>query len=194
MMWLVDEAGGKYAGETAWIVGKGPSLANLRAEHFGEGPVIAINEAILTVQELGLVNPLWGMNKDGCRNEARGHACTMVQPHQDVTMILQAPGFSEYCFPTHPYRLFVNPVRELGFEQPSVMSIRMCIAIAKLMLCSKIMVVCCDSLVNGDMRIYDGAKAKTNGASGHYSAVMPLVKQELKDIAHEYVLPRNDGE
>jgi len=181
---------GRYAGETAWIVGKGPSLAFLRDEHFGAGPVMAINEAVLVVQDLGLSNHLYGMNKDGCRNESKGHECPMVSPHSDTALILQTPDFSEYCFPNHPIRFVVNPVDELGFEHPAVMSVRMCIAIAKLMGCEKIILVCCDSLVNGDVRIYDGQQTKFSSASDDYLAVILLVKKDLQDIAHEYILPR----
>jgi hypothetical protein len=189
---IFSELIGRHANETAWIVGKGPSLKFLRAPHFFAGPVIAINESILNVQDLGLSNKLYGINKDGCRGGAGAHKCTMTHPNADVTMILQRPGFSEFCFPDQPDRLWVNAVDDLGFDHAAVMSIRMCIAIAKSMGCIQIMVACCDSLVNKDVRIYDGGLTKASGASGHYLAVAALVKMDLKDIAHKYILPRNE--
>ena len=48
-----------FEGKSAYIVGKGPSLDNLRKEHFPDkdAPILAINEAIRKVEELHLPNP-----------------------------------------------------------------------------------------------------------------------------------------
>src|SRR5512138_1083822 len=113
----------KYPGEIVWIVGKGPSLAFLHAEHFGAGPIITINESILIVQELGLTNPIYSMQKDG--DAGLGHA---VYPHEDIPVILQRPGYSQDDLPNHKLRIWVSPEEEFGFL-PSEMSIRICVAI-----------------------------------------------------------------
>jgi hypothetical protein len=188
----INDLAGKYTGQTAYIVGKGPSLEFLRKAHICSGPVIAINEAIHKVEALGLDNPLYAMNKDGCRIERAGHACPMAYPCPSTVMILQAPGYSQNCFPEHPHRIFVNPVDDLGFSLPTVMSVRMCISILRIMGCNKINLVCFDSMVNGDVRIFNGVTTEPSGASGHYAAVVPLVKKDLADIAHEYILPTKE--
>jgi len=182
----------RHVDQAVWIVGKGPSLQYLNAGYFGNGPIITINEAILSVQDLPLANTMYAMNKDGCRNEAKGHTCPMVEPWWDVNMILQAPGFSEHCFPNHPNRLWINPVDDLGFDLPTVLSVRMCIAIAKLMGGNEINLISCDSLVNGDMRIFDGKVVRSSGASGHYSHNISIIKKELEDIKHHFILPRKN--
>ncbi len=59
----------KHAGTCAYIIGKGPSLMHLRAQDIGPGPVIVLNEAVAIVQQLGLPNPVYSMQKDGCMTE-----------------------------------------------------------------------------------------------------------------------------
>ena len=56
---------GKHKGETAWMVGKGPSLQYLTADYIGPGPVITINQAIIAVEDLELPNQVYSMQKDG---------------------------------------------------------------------------------------------------------------------------------
>lgn len=173
---------GLYEGGTLHIVGKGPSLRHLRAEHFGDGPVMTMNEAILTVQELKLSNHIYSMQKDGL-------VSMMVRPSFYVTLILQGPGYSEDWFPEHPKRLIVNPVDELGFEEDSVMSIRMCIALAKVMGCKRIIFLACDSLA-GDYQTFDVQRnVITRESVGYYGAVVPQVFEELGEMEYEIVLP-----
>ncbi len=56
----------KHAGETVWIIGKGPSLLNLTADTIGPGPVVTLNEAIVHVRTLNLPNAIYVFQKDGC--------------------------------------------------------------------------------------------------------------------------------
>lgn len=55
-----------FDGKTVNIVGKGPSLDNLKAEHFPDPdePIIGINEAVFQVAKLGLPNPIYGIQQD----------------------------------------------------------------------------------------------------------------------------------
>jgi len=176
-----------YVGETAWIVGKGPSLKYLQAEHFGEGPIITINESILIVQVLGLCNPIFSMQKDGDNGIG-----TAVYPRRDIPVILQRPGYSENCLPDHPVRIFVKPQEDFGFAH-SEMSVRMCVRIAKVMGCARIVFVCCDSLVNGDVRRLDViTRTIVNANSGAYGYVKPLVLKDVADMPHDFVLPREE--
>ncbi len=195
---VVEELRDLYVGQTAWIVGKGPSLKHLRAEHFGAGPVLTMNESILIVQALGLSNPIHSMQKDGCRMGKQAHACPgecqvqppMTAPNPDITVILQDPGFSEMCLPEHPLRLHVDPVAELGFQEATEMSVLMCIRIAKLMGCAGIHFVSCDSLT-GDMRTIDvhTLKAEFNMFSGHYAHVVPQVLEAVREISYQIITP-----
>jgi hypothetical protein len=182
---MLDTLHNLYPGQTAWIVGKGPSLQHLRAEHFGEGPIITINESILIVQELGLANPIFSMQKDGDAGLGRA-----VYPRRDIPVILQRPGYSERSLPEHPVRIYVNPSQDLNLLH-SEMSVRLCIRIAKLMGCTKIVFVCCDSLVNGDMRRLDvEGRTIVPANSGAYMFVKPLVLKDVETMEHDFVLPK----
>jgi hypothetical protein len=173
-----------YPGQTAWIVGKGPSLMHLQAEHFGEGPIITINESVLIVQDLGLSNPIFSMQKDG--DAGIGHA---VYPRADIPVILQRPGYSEKSLPEHALRIWVTPQQDFGLQH-SEMSVRMCVRIAKVMGCTRIMFVCCDSLVNGDVRRMNvESRSIVNANSGAYARVRPLVLKDVENMPHDFILP-----
>lgn len=55
-----------FTNRETYIIGKGPSLDHLRAEHFpnAHAPVIALNEAIHIVEKLDLPNPTFGLQQD----------------------------------------------------------------------------------------------------------------------------------
>ena len=186
----------RHAGETAYIVGCGPSLAHLRAEHFGPGPVIALNDAIMLAQALGLPNALYTLQKDGCFD---GRACycqgegALVRLLESTTLIVQRV-FSEYCFPGHARRLVVD-VRDLGFTRTGTMSIRMAAALARQMGCSKIVFACCDSLVTKDARRFDitsGTAFQTTG-SAHYLPNNPRLLRDLGKIPREFLTPQEQA-
>jgi hypothetical protein len=194
----VEELKDLYAGQTAWIVGKGPSLKHLRARYFGNGPVITMNESILLVQTLGLGNPIYSMQKDGCHMSQLPERCRMgcqvkfpmVYPMKDVTVILQDPGFSERCLPEHKKRLWVDPVQELGFELATEMSIMMCIRLSQIMGCTRINFLCCDSLI-GDMRTINvhTLESALDQFAGHYAHVVPAVLRAVRKFPHEIIIP-----
>ena len=61
---LIENLRNVHKGEEIWIIGKGPSLQYLKKEDIGKGPVIAINEAIIPIELLGLDNPIYALQKD----------------------------------------------------------------------------------------------------------------------------------
>lgn len=186
----LDELRNTHAGETAWIVGKGPSLRFLRREHFGPGPVIALNDAIITVQKLGLPNPIYSLQKDGNPRH-------MVEPLAEIPLILQdTPGYSRDWFPEHPRRILVDPIRDMGFHRPTIVAVRMAIYIARFMMgCDKIQMVSCDYLVTGALETYDPRTggAKVTGAARFYRSSKKLVLKDLKSIRHDFIVPRADA-
>jgi hypothetical protein len=129
------------------------------------------------------------MNKDGCRGYSKVHACKLTDPRHDVTVILQQ-GLSEHCLPKHARRAVVT-FEELGFTSVIVMSIRMCIAIAKVMGCSAIRFLCCDALTTPDTRTFIVAKnsAERTGSGASYTHVKPRVLADVANIPHEFIVP-----
>jgi len=187
-----------HMGQTAWVVGKGPSLRHLRAEHFGDGPVITMNEAIMSVQALGLPNPLYAMQKDGCAHQpcvckGRGAEPPLVVLEESTTLFLQRPGYSELCFAMHKNALCVLP--EIDLKLPAhAMSIRMCAAIARLMGCSEIIFMCCDSLANGDIRRVDSwtGQIVQDAACENYLPNNPRLINDLGGFPYRFITPERE--
>jgi hypothetical protein len=191
------ELAGLYPNQRAYVVGKGPSLGNLRAEHIGEGIVIALNQAVAVVERLDIPNMVYSFQKDGCGLHAPHGQCRsqngvewMLYPKR-AELILQAPGFSEHCLRGYIPKYFVNPRKDLGFERHDTMAVRMGIAMAKQMGCTEIVMVACDSLVNGRLETYDVHQDKAyltpaRHNSGHAKA---QVLRELKPVKSSLLIP-----
>lgn len=172
----------KHPGETCWIVGKGPSLRYLRAEHFGAGPVIAISHAIMPVQALGLPNPIYLWEKDGRDG--------FEAIREDVTIILQVgEGYSEHLWPSHPLRVLVDPVTEMDFLEPE-MSVRMALRISQEMGCEQVVFVCCDSLCSEEYRRLEVASGEVVEANvGAYLRIKGIILEDLTEIPHTFIVP-----
>lgn len=174
-----------HKGETVWIVGKGPSLLYLRRNDIGDGPIIAINEAIHVVEGFELHNKLYSFQKDG----DPGHMCVV---RSTTTIILQEEYGSEW-FKEHPHRILVDPVRDMGFQYQEETSIRMAIWMAKEMGAAQIALVCCDNLVNGDVRRVDVWKMDIDWGYGNgyiYATFKEQVLNDLESIPHFFVTPK----
>lgn len=196
----LDELRGKHAGETAWIVGKGPSLGLLCAEDIGEGFVIALNQSIAVVQELGLPNVIYSYQKDGCGLIGPHEECQprdghdwMIRPKDGVNLILQQPDFSEFCLCGTPC-IYIDPVQDFNFEFPETMAVQVSIALAKFMGCDEIVMVCCDSLSGDIFETFDvhTRQAVLTGAGEFYPYVRPLVLKDLDEIPHRILTPGKD--
>lgn len=200
---FVDIYRNAWRGKTAWILGKGPSIQWLRSHHFGAGPIIAINHAILAIQDMDLPvsHPILNLQKDGCSPAEIGpHHCNIgtgvfqaVYPRPEITVVLQHPGFSQYCLADHPRRLFVDPMIDLvGMRAPEEMSIRMAIGMASVAGAERVVLLCCDSITRQDDRYYDidHRRASMTDASNHYGPVAPIVKSDLEKFgSHQFITP-----
>jgi hypothetical protein len=189
---------GRYAGETAWIVGKGPSLQYLRAEDFGAGPVIALNQAIMAVEALGISNWVYSLQKDGCGIEGPHEVCMqrdgydwMLRPQRATLMVQDAPGYSRDCLRAYEPRMAIQIMRDLKFPYLQTMAVRMGIAIAKQMGCVKIMMLCCDSLVNGNLNTFNvwTGQAERTSAGDYYKYAKQRIMRELVNIQYTFLIP-----
>lgn len=165
----ISKLAGKHQDEACWVVGKGASLKNLTPDDVGAGPVIAINHAIEAVENLGLPNPLYSMQKDNYCSTPKAASLLVHKPESDALGVLK-----DY----RPRYVFDNE-EDFGINRffPSVVS---SIYLAKLMGCSSIKFLCCDSFTNGDCRTFpDLNKDHTY-----------LMQRPLVDVAlHETQLP-----
>ena len=184
-----------HAGETVWVVGTGPSLRFLRAEHFGAGPVVAVNRSINHVRNLALPNVLYSMQKDGgdkkrCPN-CGTHCGGINLPPPGVPLIVQYHA-SENCFPTWKPRYIMDLEKDFGISW-WLFSVATCAHLARLMGCVKVVYLCCDSM-RGDMRSYVvdhngiGTLLERNCGYGHYPARLTAELKEL-GMPAEFVYP-----
>lgn len=150
-----------------FIVGKGASLEFLNATHFGYGIIIAINQSVLIVQDFGLRNSIYSIQKDGKED--------MVQPNKNIALILQA-GRSDTFYLSHPWRFVIN-------SDPAEMSIITAIDMALWMGCVSFTFLCCDSLVSGDLQTHDPVTRTTEAKPyrekyrKHTQAIMKKIRQ-----------------
>ncbi len=165
---------GQYSGQTAWVIGSGPSLLRLSIGDIGVGPVLAINTAIRRVETLGLSNPVYSLQKD-----ARFAACRApVLAHQHESAKLD--GFGDYVFD--------NLAFGLAWNMPSVCS---ALGIAHLWGCRTVVYMCCDAAVNADLRRCVGEEIVEAGKPHDYLAHRGLVERFASEIgfAVEWRLP-----
>ncbi len=185
---------GRHPGETAWIVGKGPSIAYLLPGHFGKGPVIALNEAILRVEDLNLPNPIYSMQKDGALTDGRE---TWVEP-KGATLLVHKWESARFLREYKPRFIFDAPK---DFDLPvHSFSAACAIETAKLMGCSKVVFVCFDATVNGDYRTWEPSGSGEEVLKEYHPTETQYPKQRLalecilnsSNLGHDWIIPKED--
>jgi hypothetical protein len=178
----VNTLRGRHAGQTAVIVGKGPSLLSLTSEDFPPGAVvITLNQAIVQVRTLGLPNACYLMEKDGCiRHDNRAvlplgciadGAMTdhgdMIAPLDDETLLLSVAE-SSVCYRDHPYRYLFDVEADFGLVWWT-MSAPIAVRIAEVMGCTELVMLGHDAYTSGDVRRVEAGQLES-GPQGYYRA------------------------
>jgi hypothetical protein len=153
---------GAHQGETAYIIGKGPSLARLTEDMLGPGPIIALNHAILHVR--GYRAPIYSSQKDGCvAYGARHPGKPCLDGGERITapvapeILLVSARESPDCYADYEPRYVVDVERDFGvpFYTPSA---PITAGLAILMGCAKIVFVSHDAYALGDTRTLVGGR------------------------------------
>lgn len=194
----------KYEGQTISIVGSGPSIKYLKAEHIADGPVIAINRATVEVEALDIAGPVYSMQKDGnqqgkrkrpgdvfrnehinsdCKyqNNCTGQCGLMTRPTRATLLVHKHESL--HCFSDYLPRL-VFDWKELGLPCIECSTI-IAIQIGKRMGCTKFRFVCCDAHATGDL--YDRARGKIE--PGYYEQRIHMKINFLPELDYEFVTP-----
>lgn len=144
-----------HRGQTASVIGRGPSLLELQASDIGPGPVLTLNTALLRVRSLGLPNPIYSLQKPGC----------LVEPQMPETVI-HVPH-SAHCWRDYPQRVVLDIWHLFGLTG-RCMSATLAVAVAGLMGCARIRMLCQDGFTRGDLRaVEDGERVVDNGGRGY---------------------------
>lgn len=174
-----------HPGETAYVIGKGPSLLRLREDMLGPGPIIALNHAILHVR--GWRTPLYTMQKDGCVPLGKRHP---GEPCDDPLGRLTVPEWPEIllvsqhespdCFAEYRPRYIFDNEADFGvpwFNPSSPIAAR----IAALMGATKIVFVSHDGYTIGDRRMLVGDHLEQDPEEGY--AINGLMAAQVCEAA-----------
>jgi len=94
-----------HHGETAYIIGKGPSLKKLTPFDFGAGFLIVLYEALSKIRELKLPNTTYSMQKDEVR----------IEPRWDEILLLHSWESAKTKHPHQPQYIWNN--NDLGLDE-----------------------------------------------------------------------------
>lgn len=153
---IIDDIKNIMQDKTAAIVAHGPSILNLRYDHFNNIDVaIVLNSAIIMTRKLNLNIPVFYMAKDAGKPDRRyfntcsvcDFTCAKDRPiHPEILLVHEHE--SKLCFQDYKDRIvFNNSDFGLIYTRASLCS---SIHICKLIGISKIKLFCFDAMVNGD--------------------------------------------
>jgi hypothetical protein len=175
----IKKLAGKYQGEICWIIGCGPSLQYLTASLIGSGPMIALNHSIVKVEQLGLTNPVYSMQKDEYHSVPKGAA-----------LIIHKPESAEVLPDYEPRFIFDN---ESDFGLPwNTFSAISATNIARLMGCVKVVFIShdgCVSQCNDEWRPTGIQPNKIPKIYAHQGQMQREYLSKLTDIQYEFVTP-----
>lgn len=173
-----------HLGETASIVGMGPSLRSLRARDVPPGPVIALNHAILHIRPLRLPNPIYVMQKDGCIPHGeigarpiaiptRNCICPsprVVKPLPPEILLLSAAE-SSHCFRRYEFRHVFDVQADFGLPW-NTMSTPVAASIARWMGCTSLRMIAHDAYTRGLFGRAGTSGVKPGSAKGYRRAAV----------------------
>jgi len=189
----ISALAGKHPGETAWIVGKGPSLIRISYDVFGDGPVITLNQAIAAIEPLCLPNPVYSMQKghNGCDHTNVVDLCPslVIRPDRAALVLHEFEGVD--CYVDYEPRYIYSSERDYGLGRWAF-SAMVGAAFAVHMGCADLVFISTDAMVNGDMRTFHG---RPRGESfvedeprfhAHYKQHRSLLEQYLNSCGISY--------
>jgi hypothetical protein len=192
----------KHKGQQVWIIGKGPSLQYLRKEDIGDGIVIALNQAIVPVESLGLPNVVYSMQKDGgdrrhfrednlcpdCdySNDCEDKCGNMVRPKSAILLLHDVE--SKYCYPDYPERHVLN-LEKLGLPA-NVFSLVFAIKTAQFMGCTKINLVSCDAHAGENADMYVPGKGVIEKEHSPYRFQADVLKYFIEGLECQKITPQ----
>lgn len=179
-----------YPGETAWIVGRGPSLLNVAKETFGAGPVICLNESIINISRMRLPNDVYTLwrNGDVLPDLPKYGAAMILCENQVLSDPPSAKQFTDYHL-----RYTFECKRDLGCDPPATFTHKAALEIAVLMGCSKVVMIGFDSCTTGDQRtVLEDDYVQSEHRPGAYNEQGEIVKARIRElgIPVEWITPQ----
>jgi len=172
-----------FKGQTANIIGKGPSLDNLTAKDIVDGPIIALNEAIHKVESLDLPNSTIVVQQDA-------HLEGKCIPSKDKTKMFIS-AMAGQCGKGFANRVVYKAV-SLGLRDASL-SAQIAIGLCKVFGITKIRMVCFDACVNKKTAYAEcvGSKPEEHGKPERFLRHRKILDADLRRYSPEWVIPVN---
>lgn len=172
---FTDDIKDTHIGQTAYIVGKGPSLNYLTKTMVKEGLVITLNQAIIKVEELELPNSIYSLQKDQFTVPVKESTTLILHKHESVKTIGK-PKLSYLEF----------DAKEMGFPIDTFSAI-IAIKMAEIMGCVKFVFISFDSCTTGDVTTFDTSKPYFPKA---YVTQATKMKEYVKNLNCEWITPK----
>jgi len=176
----------------AWIIGKGKSLEKLKHEDIGEGIIIALNQAIIKIEELDLSNPTYSMQKDGSSpytpNNCQYKTCDkcpygLPMPKSATLLVHELESIE--CKPDYKPRIvFNNNNMDLAWNDFSALS---AIRFAQSLGCNKFNFVSFDAVTHNDANNSFDEIAKDGLPEYLQQAI--VMKEFIKDLDYKFITP-----
>ena len=128
---------GKYKGLSCHIIGKGPSLDDIKTLPYW-GPIIALNQAVVVIDKLCLPNDLYGAQRDTCLKR--------LDISKRVIMLTQRSLIAKYYPEDRHYGLITHESMLLK----CFLTVLMAVGIANFFGCTEINMWACDASTTGD--------------------------------------------
>ena len=187
-----------HKGETAWIIGKGMSLLDIKLSDVGDGPVICLGESIIVLETLKFPNVLYSLQKDGgerrkypfglsaeCDVRDCDHCSGVVRPQGSILLMHDLEA--RYCFEDYSPR-YLFTLEEIGLPYNEI-SVVCAIRIAQLMGCIKFKFVSFDAHATGDedciIPIWTHERYKWL-----FNRQKEILPQFLKGLDYEWITPK----
>ena len=173
-MHSISALANRHYGETCYIIGKGPSLKNLR--WLPPGPIIALNESIKYVENLPGV--IYSMQQDGKPQ-------CMVLPDY-ATLLLSTRSAS--WFPDYSPSYVYDQVKDLGVMNKIISAVS-AIEVARLMGCKRLVFVAFDACTSDDASYPDDLWMDPANSLTRFRRFFDIIRLSLKGLDATFLTP-----
>lgn len=170
-----------FEGRRCYIVGKGPSLDNIKASdiELPNSPVVCINESIHKIEALGLPNPIFAIQQDiGLK--------TTCMPSKGIILISTQAVASYEDFD----RKYIYNPRSYKMT-PGALTVEIAVAICKELGTTSFLMVCFDAHENGstDYAKVIGHPSSKGGSMNRFKKHAKILDKILTVGEVEYITP-----
>ena len=192
----IDKLKDRYCGQTAWIIGRGTSLLEIKATDFGSGPIICLNESIMNISSLGLPNTLFNIWRNG---DPPADLLEYLPPGTTLLLcdnpVLEDPP-SSTMFKNYSPRYAFECARDINCNPRAAFSMKAAFEIAhQIFGCAEVVFVSFDACTTGDTRtVLKNTFVNSEYRPGDYDEQCQIMFARIKAIGMNtrWITPGSD--